>query len=515
MTNSVLAEILSRHCSERGPGAQLLVLAGGEQHTHARGLANLEHGIGWSGGASHRIASLSKHIVAIALLAALKRSGGNLETKVRDLASELPSWCDGVSVRQLLNCTAGLRGDEALAWLGGHRTDSPVSSRYLERLVQRQSSPNWAPGAVFQYSDTGFRLAARLLEGITGERLNEWTRRELFAPLGMTATFFSETDADVISQLATTYCSGGGRLGRYFGLMSSSGDGAGVSSLRDMAIWMRALMDNKLPVDVSVEELLERPVLAGGRQSHYGLGLHVGQHRGRRWLGHSGVLFSYCAMRVFPEERVAILSLGNSDAIDQRRLVHEVADAALGGEFAEELEEAYCAFRRSKPQAATRWVDAARGYCVSLRRGGDVIELDWLGVKAYLRECGPGDWRAESGAMSVGLRRVSAARVEIDLGDGKWLRFAPVRRASAASAGLAGVYWSDDICAAMHVDVEDGDLRVLVSGGPTSEHEQRLQSVGEGVWCSNKLALFADRRTGTGLSVHTGTALGVQYRRLA
>jgi CubicO group peptidase (beta-lactamase class C family) len=47
-----------------------------------------------------------------------------------------------------------------------------------------------APGTRAEYSDPGFILLGKALETLTGEGLASWTRREIFAPLGMETTGF-------------------------------------------------------------------------------------------------------------------------------------------------------------------------------------------------------------------------------------------------------------------------------------------------------------------------------------
>ena len=49
------------------------------------------------------------------------------------------------------------------------------------------------PGTRAEYSDPGFILLGKALEALTGEALAEWVGREIFLPLGMTATGFMES----------------------------------------------------------------------------------------------------------------------------------------------------------------------------------------------------------------------------------------------------------------------------------------------------------------------------------
>ncbi len=51
------------------------------------------------------------------------------------------------------------------------------------------------PGARAEYSDPGFLLLGKAIEKLTAEELSTWTAREIFRPLGMTATTFCPPEA--------------------------------------------------------------------------------------------------------------------------------------------------------------------------------------------------------------------------------------------------------------------------------------------------------------------------------
>jgi serine-type D-Ala-D-Ala carboxypeptidase len=90
-----------------------------------------------------------------------------------------PSLAD-TTVRSLLAHTAGLPAWRPLfAQLGDRRT---ALAAVLQSPVER-------PGEVV-YSDLGFMLLGAIVERVAHERLDAFARREVFEPLGMTATGF-------------------------------------------------------------------------------------------------------------------------------------------------------------------------------------------------------------------------------------------------------------------------------------------------------------------------------------
>lgn len=133
------------------------------------------------------IASLTK-VVSTTSTAMLLHQRGllDLETPVGEL---LPGFVIGrdaseharrVTVRHLLAHNAGLPG--YVPFFHTATTPYAVLRGCLELPIQAE------PGTRAEYSDPGFILLGKALETILGEDLAIWARREVFLPLGMTAT---------------------------------------------------------------------------------------------------------------------------------------------------------------------------------------------------------------------------------------------------------------------------------------------------------------------------------------
>lgn len=101
---------------------------------------------------------------------------------------------------------AGGRGDNdprrarvTLSMLLAHASGLPGYARLFEQATTREELIVLAarmpltsePGRQSEYSDIGFILLGRALERIAGEPLDSFCSREIFAPLGMTKTFFN------------------------------------------------------------------------------------------------------------------------------------------------------------------------------------------------------------------------------------------------------------------------------------------------------------------------------------
>jgi CubicO group peptidase (beta-lactamase class C family) len=136
------------------------------------------------------VASLTKVVATTAAAMLLCQRGLlNLETLLGEL---LPGFVAGrapgdparrVSLRHLLAHNSGLPA--YVEFFRTVTTPSALLSACLELPLEAE------PGIRAEYSDPGFILLGAALEALTGEPFATWVSREIFQPLGMTATGFS------------------------------------------------------------------------------------------------------------------------------------------------------------------------------------------------------------------------------------------------------------------------------------------------------------------------------------
>jgi CubicO group peptidase (beta-lactamase class C family) len=130
------------------------------------------------------LASLTKVIGTTSAMVQLVGSGRvALDTPV---VRYLPEWtargAERITVRQLLSHNAGLP-----AWRAFYK-EAETAEEATRQLFA--TSPDTLPGTRFLYSDLGFILLGKLVERVSGERLQDYDGRHVFAPLGMTETAY-------------------------------------------------------------------------------------------------------------------------------------------------------------------------------------------------------------------------------------------------------------------------------------------------------------------------------------
>ncbi len=136
-----------------------------------------------------RIASMSKAFTALAILKLRDAGKLSLDAPAETYVPELRTWryptsdSPKIRVRDLLHHVAGFVEDNP--W--GDR-QQPLSERDFTAMLRAGVPFANAPGLTMEYSNLGFAILGRIVSNIAGVPYQDYIRRELFLPLGMTST---------------------------------------------------------------------------------------------------------------------------------------------------------------------------------------------------------------------------------------------------------------------------------------------------------------------------------------
>ena len=130
------------------------------------------------------LASLTKPLATATSVMILLEQG---KLKLLDrVARHLPDFGqngkDAITIEHLLLHTSGLLADNPLEDYRDGR------KKALERIYRLR--PRAEPGQQFLYSDVGFIVLGELVERLSGEALDVFARKHIFAPLGLRETTF-------------------------------------------------------------------------------------------------------------------------------------------------------------------------------------------------------------------------------------------------------------------------------------------------------------------------------------
>lgn len=273
------------------PGVTVRVREGHGTWAATAGVGNLETGKPRSTRDHYRVASISKTFVATVVL--------QLEAEGRlSLDDTVEKWLPGVvrgnghdgrkvTLRQLLNHTSGIF--DYLADPAFQRTymtaDGFMKHRFDEAEPEEllafamANKPYFTPGANFEYSNTNYLLAARVIEKATGnDDYGDEIDRRIIAPLHLTSTSVPTTrvtlprpSSRAYSKLARTDT---GPTYDVTELNASLAYGSGqmVSSSADLNRFYSALLRGRLLPPEQLKEM-KTTVPSSRDTSRYGLGL--------------------------------------------------------------------------------------------------------------------------------------------------------------------------------------------------------------------------------------------------
>jgi D-alanyl-D-alanine carboxypeptidase len=325
--DQVVAEWLA---STGAPSASIAIVQDGRlAYAKAYGAARINPTIASTAASRYPIDSLSKEFTAAAILLLAERGKLSLDDPIARWIPGLEAPA-AVTIRQLLTHTSGIRDFWPQDFVTPEMTQPTTAAALLDEWLRRPL--DFAPGTDWQYSNTGYAVAAAVVEKASGVSLFEFLRRQVFEPLHMRR----------VAEYSSTPLGKGDAEGyTRYGLgpvVRASKEGAGwlfgsaglAMQPSDLALWDLSLINRSLLRPESYESEFEPIVLKNGRTHDYGLGLDVESSRGGLRIGHSGAGSGFLAdNRVWPQDRSAIVVLTNNDWADPQDLSDRIAFVVL------------------------------------------------------------------------------------------------------------------------------------------------------------------------------------------
>jgi D-alanyl-D-alanine carboxypeptidase len=308
---SVINDLISNDI----PGIVLLVKTPETSFLGSSGFSNLQTQQAMQVDDVMPTASTGKKMIA--LLAARLTDEGLL-----NLDDTLDTWLDEsilsrianshhMTFRQLLNHTSGVFNydeiDDGDAYANLMLAESEVLKTDIDFLELIFDHPGYfLPGEGYQYSNSGYSLAALIMNEVLGEHHSVALRNRFFDPLGMTSTYYKGSEAslgDFVSGYLTT--DDGEQLDtRPFLINTSQADSPVVSNVEDMATFLKALITDDSFANETVRNILfgEDNLIIQNANEKSGLGIDVAIVDGHTVYAHAGLTFGYMAQSAYIED---------------------------------------------------------------------------------------------------------------------------------------------------------------------------------------------------------------------
>jgi len=297
------------------------------------GRAVVERDVAATAVTPYSLASVSKPITATGLMVLVERGLVDLDAPVNDYLGDQPlrarvGSADDATVRRVANHTAGLPLHYQFFW-----SDRDAARPPMPVTIGRWGNLVTAPGERYEYSNLGYGILEHVIERVSGQDYASFLRREVFEPLGMTASSVPLAPG-LDAPIAHRYGEDGDRLPFYD--FDHRGASAVYSSAHDLALFalhhlgaarpgQREILSGETVEEMQVGTAEVRPGTA------YGVGWMVSARPdGRRVVGHGGGMGGVTtSLLLVPDEEVAVAVLMNARGPWPSRISDAILDGLL------------------------------------------------------------------------------------------------------------------------------------------------------------------------------------------
>ena len=317
------------------PGLAYAVVADGEITVGVRGTIDTGSDQLVTPDTPFLIGSITKSVTALAVMQLVEAGDLELDAELSQyLAGFSGSTAGTITIQQLLSHTSGfstLQGNVS-------HTDATDGQDELERRVDALSEvdPAYAPGELWEYSNTNYEILGRLVEVVSGQEFQAYVEANILEPVGMENSFVA--DGEVHDSMATGHRPWFGTkrpLSENRTHRGTAPQGGVVASAEDVALYLRMMMNGEDDVlSAEGKALMLRP--ASDTSWFYGFGWFVDSDNESVW--HDGLSPGFQSLATMvPSERTGVVVLVNANSGvgfgDTTQLRNGIAARALGFDY--------------------------------------------------------------------------------------------------------------------------------------------------------------------------------------
>jgi len=506
------------------PGCAVGVDQGGKPLLRrAYGMANLETGTPWTPNTISESGSVAKQFTATAIVLLAQDGVLSLEDDISKWIPEVKGFGKKITIRHLLTHTSGLPDRYTLHDVQ-NRAAGVVDHTNAEVLsvLSGLRELNFDPGEDYEYSNTGFIVAATIVERASGKSLQAFTAERMFRPLGMDDTRWREDHRVVVP----------GRASAYSGTLATGyrndhpftrviGSGGLLTTVGDFLKWEAALQTGAGPWGAVRDSLQRTMRLNEGTGITYALGVGVSTWRGVQSVSHTGSTGGYrAALYRFPDQNVAVALLCNLGSINPGQTAQRVAALVLGSALA-----AAPADPAGVPVDAATLAALAGPYYSPRTEQATVLYVTKSGALADSAQgntvliplaANKFQYRGSDRTLSVVPAAAGAPlTLQVSAPNTRTIEFVAVPRArldAASLAAYAGAYRSAELDATLHFSVSRDTLR-LELGWQDAERLIPVYRDGFMILGSGEIARFERDRKGriSGFVLYAGRVRHLRF----
>ncbi|MEO1031155.1 MAG: serine hydrolase domain-containing protein [Bacteroidota bacterium] len=325
-------QFLTEEYPKNEPGATVLVAKKGKViFEKAYGLASLKPKRKLKTDMVFQIGSMSKQFVSAAILQLIEQGKMALTDNIQKYVPYYPTKAYPITIHHLLSQTSGIPeyfdvDESEFHLLAKEHTPQQLINYYKdEPLIFR-------PGEKWGYSNSNYPLLGAALEKITGLSLKVYLKVYIFEPLGMTSTGLWYNENIKKKRIPVGYNSKNDILFPGPEIVGSAlyAPGGIVSTINDLFIWNRALVNKTVISDFVVQQLTSEKTMTSGEGTGYGYGFFLKNLQGSPTIQHGGNLFGFTTYGLYlPHEAIFVCILANTKFDRTEELANYVASILL------------------------------------------------------------------------------------------------------------------------------------------------------------------------------------------
>ena len=293
------------------PGLQVAVVKYGLTLKKANyGFANLEYRVPVTDSTLFSIASMSKAFTCAGILLLMEDGRLGIDDPLGKYFDSLPASWNGITIRRLMNHTAGLRDDwdEDDNFFYTNNSDSAFFAALQNAPLKFQPGEGWSYGC-------GPFILGMIIAKVSGQSYANFLKQRIFDALGMSHTRIDNPER-IIPNKASGYRLKYGQVvhGRQISVAAQMrGDVGVLTTVNDMLKWYAALKDSSLLKKSSLDMMFAPGLLNDSSKTGYGFGWFLEPYRDHALISHSGAFRTgfNSLMEFYPEDHVCIIILCN------------------------------------------------------------------------------------------------------------------------------------------------------------------------------------------------------------
>jgi CubicO group peptidase (beta-lactamase class C family) len=355
--NTIFAPLTDEH----SPGLAVVVIKDSKKlFERGYGLRDLHTATKIDARTNFRLASCSKQFTAMAIMLLVHDGKLRYDQTLTEIFPDFPAYGKSITIRNLLNHTAGLQDYETLM----DQADAPNSTyafphHWTEKnqiqdaevltLLKQTDHAMFPPAAQWYYSNSGYVVLGLIVAKVSGQPFREFLDKRIFAPLKMHNTVAYQQGKNQITNRAYGHTKEGNTWQQTDQSPTSAtlGDGGIYSSLEDLAKWDVALRTNQLLSQEEMQPALTPFVFADGKQpvwpansdrsagspALYGFGWFLDPYRNHPRTWHYGETQGFRSYIVrFTNDRLTIIVLSSRSDLTPEPFALKIADLLVDSE---------------------------------------------------------------------------------------------------------------------------------------------------------------------------------------